>query len=61
MYLLALGETCPGFDDAGVRIPSAWSGSDITPATKASWKVFISKHKLDLPRAAGGKLAPNFD
>jgi hypothetical protein len=31
---------CPGWTAAGVRIPTAWVGDDITQATQAEWRAF---------------------
>ncbi len=45
-YVQAKGEPCPGFDERGARIPSAWINGEITPATKAAWKDYITRHNL---------------
>jgi hypothetical protein len=31
---------CPGWTPAGLRIPSAWAGDNITTATQAEWRTF---------------------
>jgi len=31
---------CPGWTATGLRIPTAWAGDDITPATQAEWRAF---------------------
>jgi hypothetical protein len=31
---------CPGWTATGLRIPTAWSGDDITAATQAEWRAF---------------------
>ena len=47
---------CPGWTAAGLRIPAAWHGDDITPATQAEWRTF----QASLPSAhvAGGTVVP---
>ena len=32
--------SCPGWTAAGLRIPSAWEGDNITAATQAEWRTF---------------------
>ena len=44
---------CPGWNSDGTRVASAWIGNDLTPATRADWKSFITKHNLLQPRAMG--------
>jgi hypothetical protein len=31
------GKTMPGFDANGARVPAAWNGDNITPATRQQW------------------------
>jgi hypothetical protein len=31
---------CPGWTAAGIRVPGAWAGDDITTATQAEWRAF---------------------
>jgi hypothetical protein len=45
--------TCPGWTSYGTRIPTAWAGEDITPATQAEWRAMVPS--LATARAAGGK------
>jgi hypothetical protein len=45
-YFQTKGEPCPGFDERGAKIPSAWSNGEITPATKAAWRDYITRHNL---------------
>ena len=33
---------CPGWTATGARIPSAWNGDDITPATQAEWRTLVT-------------------
>jgi hypothetical protein len=34
--------TCPGWTAAGARIPSCWTGDDITPACRTEWRNFAA-------------------
>ena len=56
--------SCPGFFPSGQRDPSAWSGDNITDATKRLWRHFVSAHD-GLPALEQAKSArtgaPNFD
>ncbi len=45
-YFQTKGEPCPGFDERGAKIPSAWSNGEITPATKTAWKDCITRHNF---------------
>jgi hypothetical protein len=47
--------SCPGWTSNGTRIPSAWAGDDITPATQAEWRAMVPS--LPTARAAGGQEA----
>jgi len=49
-YHRRLGESCPGVDEAGYRVPSAWTGDDITAETAERWKRYIEKHSLPRSR-----------
>ena len=45
-YHRRLVEPCPGFNEAGYRLPSAWTGDDITAETAEQWKRYIEKYNL---------------
>ena len=45
---------CPGFHHDGSRIPAAWSGDEITDATKKEWRDFIAVHNLQAAVSARG-------
>ena len=47
--------SCPGWSSTGTRIPAAWAGEDITPATQAEWRTMVPS--LPVARAAGGQEA----
>ena len=47
--------SCPGWTSNGTRIPAAWAGEDITPATQAEWRTMVPS--LPVARAAGGQEA----
>ena len=49
---LKFGFPCPGFDAAGGRIPSAWTGGELTAATCTAWKAFIARTGLTKARLA---------
>lgn len=53
-YARILGESCPGFDTAGNKLPAAWNNSDITVQTRLDWRTYIIRHSLQPARAAPG-------
>ena len=54
-YIARFG-SCPGWALPGARIPSAWNGDTLAPATRAEWTAYIIRHKLTSARAAGRDL-----
>lgn len=61
-YFLRYKEACPGFDDQGVRIRSAWKDGEITNLTKAQWRAYLQRHQVPLATEglAKGALAVDF-
>ena len=53
-YARILGESCPGFDSLGNKLPAAWINSDITAQTRLDWQSYIMRHSLQPARAAPG-------
>ena len=57
-------ESCPGFDDQGVRVAGAWYGGQLTQSARDAWKTYICRHNLEASREAslaspgGGSLNP---
>lgn len=48
---------CPGFDQFGNRLPTAWNGDSITAPTKAAWADFVARFQLpDADRARGARI-----
>jgi hypothetical protein len=45
-YFITCKERCPGFNNKGERIPSAWSGTILTPATRREWDAYNLRHGL---------------
>lgn len=60
-YFLRYGEACPGFDDQGVRIRSAWKDGEITNLTKAQWRTYLQRHQVPLATEGPAKGAPAVD
>jgi hypothetical protein len=59
-YLARFG-SCPGFNRDGSRAAAAWSGEDITVATKSAWNDFIRTTGLESAVSApaeGGGFGP---
>ena len=51
-YIARYGR-CPGWTLPGVRIPAAWNGNCLTPATRAEWLTYITQFDLTAARASG--------
>ena len=52
-YHAQLG-SCPGWTAAGTRIPGAWNGNNLAPATVTEWRNFIQTHALASAHTAPG-------
>jgi len=46
---------CPGFDQSGYRVQSAWTRNDISSQTKVDWRAYIRRHGLQDAHRAGGR------
>jgi hypothetical protein len=51
-YFATCKERCPGFNHKGEKIPSAWTGTILTPATRKDWEAYITRHRLIRSRYA---------
>jgi len=61
-YFARFGEPCPGFDQQGNQDPGAWLNGDITDQTKASWRDYLARHRVQQANRgpAARALAVNF-
>ena len=48
--------TCPGWTASGDRVPTAWTGDDITPLCRNEWRTFAAA--LPVAEAAAGIIVP---
>ena len=51
-YYLTCREHCPGFNNKGERIPSAWNGTKLSAAARSDWTTYIVRHGLIRSRFA---------
>ena len=45
-YAEILGEACPGFTAAGLKVPADWAGGNLTAAARARWVDYAARHAL---------------